>query len=77
VLNAEHCARPAQTEDDLQHAHTRSQEKLMANDELRNREMAKLYRQHVLKEQPVDLVQIGIGKAKPAKEAEPEMIAGD
>ncbi len=69
VLNDEHCNRSAQTEDDLEHSHTRSQEKLMANEELRNREMAKLYRQHVLKEEPTNLIQIG---ALPTKSAKPE-----
>ncbi|MBI2817451.1 MAG: radical SAM protein [Acidobacteria bacterium] len=74
VLNEEHLNRPAQMESDPTVAHTRTQEKMMANDELRNREMMKLYRQHVLKEQPTELVQIGpaISKKKPAEQVEQE-----
>jgi hypothetical protein len=40
------------------------EEKLRARDAKQNAEMAKLYRQHVLKEQAVDLVQIGNAPAK-------------
>ena len=51
----------------------------------RDAEMMKLYRQHVLKEQAVDLVQIGAPKPSPApaslvniKNAEEhELVAGD
>ena len=75
-LNAEHCDRPAQTEQDLTVSHTRSQEKLMAREETKNREMAKLYRKHVLKEQAPDLVQIGMAP-KAAKQEEEEMVSGD
>jgi len=80
VLNEDHLKRPAQTESDLTVSHTRTQEKMMANDELRNREMMKLYRQHVLKEQPTNLVQLApsLAPPKPAAQQETELVgSGD
>ena len=68
VLNQEHCNRPAQGEEGPQ---TARDEKIKARDEKQQREMMKLYRQHVLKEQPVgDLVQIAPASSKPATDRE-------
>ena len=74
VLNAEHVAAAAQTDLDAKGiAKTAREEKRRARDEkLRqqqeNERMAKLYREHILKEQPTpELVQIGsIRPSKPA-----------
>jgi uncharacterized radical SAM superfamily Fe-S cluster-containing enzyme len=71
TLNAEHVARGPQVAEGPQNARD---EKTMKRDA----EMMKLYRQHVLKEQAVDLVQIGMPAAKPkAAEPERELVAGD
>ena len=82
TLNAEHVARGPQVSEGPQNARD---EKAQKRDEKRDAEMMKLYRQHVLKEQAVDLVQIGMPKpaAKPAtlvtieKAEERELVAGD
>jgi len=47
-------------------------EKMLSNEDLKNRQMMKLYRKEVLKEQPVDLVQIGPASPKPAPKPEEE-----
>ena len=56
-------------------------EKMLSNEDLKNRQMMKLYRKEVLKEQAVDLVQIGSPSAKPAKKTEEERelagVSGD
>ncbi|MBF8305703.1 MAG: molybdenum cofactor biosynthesis protein [Acidobacteria bacterium] len=62
-LNAEHVARGPQVSEGPQCARD---EKAMKTEELKNREMMKLYRKEVLKEQPVDLVQIAPAAPKPA-----------
>src|SRR5207244_4123500 len=70
-LNAEHVAAGKQTDlDELGIAKTARQEKIRARDEKlkQTREdarMAKLYRQHILKEEPTpdtQIVQLGLGK---------------
>ncbi len=75
MLRAEDVNRGRQHDlDDLGIAKTAREEKKRARDQkLRDAEMMKLYRQHVLKEQPgPELVQIsGIA---PAKEAEQEEV---
>ena len=73
VLNEEHCNRGPQVSAGPQ---TTRDEKLKARSEERyNQEMGKLYRQHVLKEQPVDLVQIGAApKAAKKEEQEHELV---
>ena len=70
VLNEEHLNRPAQSEDTATLSHTATDEKMMRNEELRNRQMMKLYREQVLKQQPVDLVQISPAPSKPAPDGE-------
>jgi uncharacterized radical SAM superfamily Fe-S cluster-containing enzyme len=85
TLNPEHVARGPQVHEGPQNAR---EEKIWTNEELRHREMMKLYRQHVLKEKTVDLVQIGSSKpaaaparlvsiGKKAEEPERELVAGD
>jgi hypothetical protein len=87
ALNAEHVARGPQVQEGPQNARD---EKVMRRDskqEKQDAEMMKLYRQHVLKEKTVDLVQIGAPQpsAAPAslvnigKKTEPEreLVAGD
>ena len=67
-LNAEHVARGVQASEGPQCARD---EKAMKTEELKNREMMKLYRKEVLKEQqPVDLVQIAPAAPKPAPKQE-------
>ena len=77
ALNEDHVNRGPQVAEGPQNARD---EKAMKRDSRQDAEMMKLYRQHVLKEQAVDLVQIGTPKpaAKP-KVAEPEreLVAGD
>ncbi|MDR1988931.1 MAG: radical SAM protein, partial [Acidobacteriaceae bacterium] len=68
VLNAEAVAKGAQTDlDELGIAKNAREEKLMArqkeHDPAYHAEMAKLYAQHVLKEQPTVQIQ-GLGKKK-------------
>ncbi|OFW01946.1 MAG: radical SAM protein [Acidobacteria bacterium RIFCSPLOWO2_12_FULL_59_11] len=74
VLNPEHVNRGPQVSAGPQNARD---EKAQARD----REMMKLYRKEVLKEQQVDLVQIGSPSAKPAKKTEEEQelagVSGD
>jgi tetraether lipid synthase len=80
-LNPEHVARGPQVSEGPQ---TTRDEKLSKRDA----EMMKLYREHVLKEKHVDLVQIGSSKpaaapaslvtiGKKAEEPESELVAGD
>ena len=69
VLNQEHVNRGPQVSEGPQCARD---EKAMKNEELKNRQMMKLYREHVLKEQPVDLVQIA--PAAPKHEEERELV---
>ncbi|MGH9627700.1 MAG: radical SAM protein, partial [Bryobacteraceae bacterium] len=66
-LNAEHVSRGVQVSEGPQCARD---EKAMKTEELKNRQMMKLYRQEVLKEQPVDLVQIAPALPKPAPKQE-------
>ena len=67
-LNADHVARGVQAAEGPQCARD---EKAMKTEELKNREMMKLYRKEVLKEQqPVDLVQIAPAAPKPAPKQE-------
>jgi uncharacterized radical SAM superfamily Fe-S cluster-containing enzyme len=70
ALNAEHVARGVQVTEGPQCARD---EKAMKIEELKNREMMKLYRKEVLKEQAVDLVQIGPAP-KPAAKHEEELV---
>ncbi len=70
-LNAEHVSRGPQVTEGPQCARD---EKAMKNEELRNREMMRLYRKEVLKEQTVDLVQIAPPSAKPAAQKEEELV---
>ncbi len=70
-LNAEHVSRGPQVTEGPQCARD---EKAMKNEELRNREMLRLYRKEVLKEQTVDLVQIAPPSAKPAAQKEEELV---
>jgi uncharacterized radical SAM superfamily Fe-S cluster-containing enzyme len=79
ALNAEHVARGPQVNDGPQNARDEKARK-------RDAEMMKLYRKEVLKEQAVDLVQIGSSKPAAApsslvnigkKAEEPELVAGD
>jgi len=71
VLNTDHVARGVQETEGPQCARD---EKAMKNEELRNREMMKLYRKEVLKEPVVDLVQIAPAAAKPASKHEEELV---
>ena len=73
-LNDEHVNRGPQVTEGPQCARD---EKAMKNEELRNREMMRLYRKEVLKEQTVDLVQISSASAKPtAQKQEEEELVG-
>ena len=71
ALNAEHVSRGVQVTEGPQCARD---EKAMKIEELKNREMMKLYRKEVLKEQPVDLVQIAPAAPKPASRHEEELV---
>jgi len=71
VLNTDHVARGVQETEGPQCARD---EKAMKIEELKNREMMKLYRKEVLKEQPVDLVQIAPAAPKPAAKHEEELV---
>jgi hypothetical protein len=77
-LNAEHVNRGPQVAEGPQNARD---EKALKRDSRQDQEMMKLYRQHVLKEQAVDLVQIGMPMPVAAKpkvaEPERELVAGD
>ena len=73
-LNDEHVNRGPQVTEGPQCARD---EQAMKNEELRNREMMRLYRKEVLKEQTVDLVQISSASAKPtAQKQEEEELVG-
>ena len=74
VLNEDHVKRGLQYEETATVSHTATDEKMMKNEELRNRQMAKLYREQVLKQQPVDLIQIGPTPAKASKQPEAELV---
>jgi hypothetical protein len=70
------------TLDDLGIAKTAREEKIRARDlkqEAENAHMAKLYREHILGEKPVEgLVTLdSIAPAKPVEEKESELVAGD
>ena len=72
VLNSEHVSRGVQVTEGPQCARD---EKAMKTEELKNREMMKLYRKEVLKEQqPADLVQIAPAAPKPASKHEEELV---
>ena len=76
VLNEEHVNRASQAEEaGALLPQTATDEKMMAREELRNRQMMKLYRQHVLKQPTVDLIQITPKSPKPAPEPEQELVA--
>ena len=69
-LNEEHCNMPAQVEEG-QGPQTARDEMILARDAKQQQEMMKLYRQHVLQEQPgPDLIQIAPAPAKPVPEQE-------
>ncbi|MBI3933875.1 MAG: radical SAM protein, partial [Acidobacteria bacterium] len=77
TLNAEHVARGPQVSEGPQNARD---EKAQKRDSRQDAEMMKLYRQQVLKEKTVDLVQIGMPKPAAAPhvaEPESELVAGD
>jgi hypothetical protein len=84
-LNQVHVTAAANhTLDDLGIAKTAREEQIRARDaklkqDAENSRMAKLYREHVLGEKPVEgLVSLNaIAPAKPAKEKESELVAGD
>jgi hypothetical protein len=85
-LNAEHVAAGKQhTLDDLGIAKTAREEKVRARDEKlkqekENARMAKLYREHVLKEAPspeTKIVQLGLGKTVKKQEQEEVGSFGD
>jgi uncharacterized radical SAM superfamily Fe-S cluster-containing enzyme len=71
VLNRDHVARGVQETEGPQCARD---EKAMKIEELRNREMMKLYRKEVLKEPATDLVQIAPATSKPAAKHEEELV---
>jgi hypothetical protein len=75
VLNEEHVNREMQVEkgEELA-ARTATDEKMMKNEELRNRQMMKLYKEQILKQQPVDLIQIAPKPSKPAPQPEGELV---
>jgi uncharacterized radical SAM superfamily Fe-S cluster-containing enzyme len=83
ALNMEHVNSEANhTLDDLGIAKNTREEKLRARDlkqEAENVQMAKLYREHVLGEKPVEgLVRLdSIAAAKPVEQREAELVAGD
>jgi uncharacterized radical SAM superfamily Fe-S cluster-containing enzyme len=85
TLNMEHVnAEANHTLDDLGIAKTALEEKVRARDEklkqqAENLRMAKLYREHILGEKPVEgLVSLdSIAPAKPAEQQEAEPVAGD
>jgi uncharacterized radical SAM superfamily Fe-S cluster-containing enzyme len=80
VLNEEHVKRGPQVEAGEEMAtRTATDEKMMKSQELRNRQMMKLYKEQILKQEPVDLIQIGSPSSKPAKQPEGELVqlAGD
>jgi hypothetical protein len=84
-LKMEHVnAEANHTLDNLGIAKTAREEQIRARDgkmkqDAENARMAKLYRQHVLGEKPVEgLVSLGsIAPAKPVKQEEGELVAGD
>ncbi len=73
-LNTEHVERGPQISEGPQNAR---QEKMASTEELQNRELMKLYRQHVLKEETVNLVQIGSAPKPKVDVTEDELVAGD
>jgi len=85
TLNMDHVNSEANhTLDDLGIAKNAREEKIRARDvkhnpDAENARMAKLYREHVLGEKPVEgMVRLdAIAPAKPAKEKESDLVAGD
>jgi hypothetical protein len=85
ILNMEHVNSEANhTLDELGIAKNAREEKIRARDgkqldAAENARMAKLYREHVLGEKPVEgLVSLGsIAPAKPAEKKQSELVAGD
>ena len=73
-MSTEHVERGPQISEGPQNAR---QEKMASTEELQNREMMKLYRQHVLKEETVNLVQIGSAPKPKVDVTEDELVAGD
>jgi uncharacterized radical SAM superfamily Fe-S cluster-containing enzyme len=71
ALNSEHVARGPQATEGPQCARD---EKAMKTEELKNREMMRLYRKEVLKEPAADLVQIAPSAPKPAVKHEEELV---